>query len=157
MTETEIDPVRRLHVMAAGVRGARVAEHVVPAPFEEVWPAMAELDFLPDLHRIRVRAVDGDGDRVEATARSAYGFRARLRGFRRPGWCWLQSRFLIVGVAAAPTPDGTGTRIALTGGVRVPTRAAVVPFGTLRELTTAAHRLETRVCGPAPRPGGRRG
>lgn len=169
MTETEIDPVRRLHVMAAAVRGARVAEHVVPAPFEEVWPVMAELDFLPDLHRIRVRVIDGDGDgdgngdsdgasdRVEATARSKYGFRARLRGFRRPGWCWLQSRFLIVGVAAAPTPDGTGTRLALTGGVRVPTRAAVVPFGALREVTTAAHRLEARVCGVAARPGGRSG
>ncbi|WP_219665641.1 hypothetical protein [Streptomyces bambusae] len=145
MTEPtrEMDTVQRLHVMAAGVRGARVAERILPAPFEEVWEAMAALDFLPDLQRVWVLRTDGD--RIEALARSRYGFRAHLRGFRRPGWCWLQSRFLIVGLAAAPAPGGTGTRIALTGGVRIPTRAAVVPFGTLRELTSAGDRLATRL------------
>ncbi|OKK21266.1 hypothetical protein AMK16_12240 [Streptomyces sp. CB00455] len=148
------DPVRRLHVMAAGVRGARVAEHVVPAPFEEVWPVMAALDFLPDLARIRVLGVDGD--RIEAVARSRYGFRAHLRGYRRPGWCWMQSRFLIVGLAAVPAPgtDGPATLVALTGGVRVPGRAAVLPFGTLRELHTATRRLEDRMRVRAARPGG---
>lgn len=99
-----IDPVHRLRVMAAAVRGAHVAEHVVQAPFEEVWPVMAALGFLPDFHRVRVvRAdADADGGRFEALARGRYGFRAHLRGFARPGWCWLQSRFLIVGLAAAP-------------------------------------------------------
>ncbi|MCB5163753.1 hypothetical protein LG634_02695 [Streptomyces bambusae] len=76
-------------------------------------------------------------------ARSTYGFRAHLRGYHRPGWCWLQSRFLIIGVAAAPTP-GNHTRIALTGGPRIPTRAAVIPFGTTRELSRAADRLTAR-------------
>ncbi|MEU3721658.1 hypothetical protein [Streptomyces sp. NPDC031705] len=143
MTGTDIDTVARLHVMAAAVRGARVAERVVAAPFEEVWPVMAALDFLPDFERIRV--VRCDGERIEALARGRYGFRAHLRGFRRPGWCWLQSRFLIAGLAAAPALDGSGTRIALTGGVRIPARAAVVPFGTLRELEAAARRLDVRV------------
>ncbi|MFG2298888.1 hypothetical protein [Streptomyces sp. NPDC048603] len=141
----DLDTVRRLHVMAAGVRGARVAEHVLPAPFEEVWEAMSGLDFLPDLERIRILRTDGD--RIEALARSKYGFRAHLRGYRRTGWCWLQSRFLIAGMAAAPTADGGATRIALTGGVRIPARAAVVPFGTLRELDEAARRLSSRVGG----------
>lgn len=151
-----IDPVHRLRVMAAAVRGAHVAEHVVQAPFEEVWPVMAALGFLPDFHRVRVvRAdADADGGRFEALARGRYGFRAHLRGFARPGWCWLQSRFLIVGLAAAPAPDPAVTRIALTGGVRVPTRAAVVPFATRRELDEAAHRLAALVRTAAPRPGG---
>ncbi|MFD8146268.1 hypothetical protein [Streptomyces sp. NPDC059708] len=132
------DDIQRLRVMAAGVRGAKVVERVLPAPFEEVWPVMAALDFLPDLARTRL--LSADGDRIEVLARSKYGFRAHLRGFRRPGWCWLQSRFLLVGLAAAP--DGTGgTRIALTGGLRIPARAAVVPFGTLPELTRSAGRL----------------
>ncbi|MEV7547237.1 hypothetical protein [Streptomyces sp. NPDC089915] len=139
----EIDDVHRLRIMAAGVRGAKVVERVLPAPFEEVWPVMAALDFLPDLARTRL--LSAEGDRIEVLARSRYGFRAHLRGFRRPGWCWLQSRFLLVGLAAAPVPGGT--RIALTGGVRVPTHAAVVPFGTLPELTTAAARLAARVGG----------
>ncbi|MFD8291626.1 hypothetical protein ACFV2B_25860 [Streptomyces lavendulae] len=140
-----IDPVHRLRVMAAAVRGAHVAEHVVDAPFEEVWPLMAALGFLPDFHHVRVVRADADGGRFEALARGRYGFRAHLRGFARPGWCWLQSRFLIVGLAAAPAPDPAATRIALTGGVRVPTRAAVVPFATRRELDEAAHRLASSV------------
>ncbi|MER6214520.1 MULTISPECIES: hypothetical protein [unclassified Streptomyces] len=135
------DDVQRLHIMAAGVRGARVVERVLPAPFEEVWAAMSALDFLPDLQRTRLLRTEGD--RIELLARSAYGFRAHLRGFRRPGWCWLQSRFLLVGLAAAPAPEGT--RIALTGGVRVPARAAVLPFGTAPELRTATDRLASRL------------
>jgi hypothetical protein len=37
----------------------------------------------------------------------------RLDGVLRPGWCWLQSRFLVIGMAAAAEPGGT--RVALTG------------------------------------------
>ncbi|MEU3481102.1 hypothetical protein ACI2LO_11835 [Streptomyces sp. NPDC033754] len=147
-----IDPVERLRIMAAGVRGARIAEGVLPVPFEEVWAVMADLEgefgrFQPDMRRVRVLRVAGD--RVEALARSKYGFRAHLRGFVRPGWCWLQSRFLIIGMAAAPVPGpGGGTRVALTGGVRVrfPGRApAVVPFGTASELAQAMDLLAERV------------
>ncbi|WP_406861576.1 hypothetical protein ABZO31_14395 [Streptomyces sp. HUAS MG47] len=79
------------------------------------------------------------GDRVEAVAWSRYGMRARFRGVLRPGWCRLQSRFLIVGMAAAAEPGG-GTRVALTGGVRVPGRAALLP-GAGRELRRAMDRL----------------
>lgn len=168
MTTHEIDPVERLRIMAAGVRGARIAEEVLPVPFEEVWAVMADLEgefgrFQPDMRRVRVLRVAGD--RVEALALSKYGFRAHLRGFVRPGWCWLQSRFLIIGMAAAPEPGpgtgpgpepgpgpggftGPGTRVALTGGVRlrVPGRApAVVPFGTASELSRAMTLLAERV------------
>jgi hypothetical protein len=139
-----LDPVRRLRVMAAAVPGARLVERVLPAPLEAVWAVMGDLEggfgeFQPDMREVRVVRVDGD--RVEALARSHHGFRARLRGHVRPGWCWLQSRFLIIGMAAAAEPGG-GTRIALTGGVRVPGRAAIVPLGARRELERAAARLE---------------
>ncbi|WP_251050129.1 hypothetical protein [Streptomyces sp. ISL-86] len=142
-----LDAVSRLHIMAAGVRGARIAEHVVAAPLAEVWAVMADLEgefgrFQPDMRGVRILRVSGD--RVEALARSKYGLRAHLRGVLRPGWCWLQSRFLIIGMAAAPEPGG-GTRVALTGGVRVPGRAAIVPFGTASELARAMARLGARV------------
>ncbi|MER7467147.1 SRPBCC family protein [Streptomyces sp. NPDC097981] len=142
-----IDGVNRLRIMAAGIRGARVAEQVVPAPADTVWAVMGDLEgefgrFQPDMRSVRV--LRRTGDRVEALARSKYGFRAHFRGVLRPGWCWLQSRFLIIGMAAAPEPGG-GTRVALTGGVRVPGRAAIVPFGTARELADAMARLEARV------------
>ncbi|WP_406184120.1 SRPBCC family protein [Streptomyces sp. NBC_01006] len=142
-----LDEVNRLRIMAAGVRGARIAEQVVPAPLETVWAVMGDLEgefgrFQPDMRGIRV--LRRTGDRVEALARSKYGFRAHFRGALRPGWCWLQSRFLIIGMAAAPEPGG-GTRVALTGGVRVPGHAAIVPFGASGELTRAMTRLQARV------------
>ncbi|MFI9064500.1 hypothetical protein ACIGQE_21960 [Streptomyces sp. NPDC053429] len=142
-----MDTVGRLRVMAAGIPGARIAERVLPADPDTVWAVMADLEgefgrFQPDMRRVRVLRVSGD--HVEALARSKYGLRAHFRGVLRPGWCWLQSRFLIVGMAAAPEPGG-GTRVALTGGVRVPGRAAIVPLGTAGELARAMARLEERV------------
>ncbi|MGW6689613.1 hypothetical protein [Streptomyces sp. NPDC054961] len=148
--------VGRLRVMAAGVPGARVVEQVVPAPVEAVWAVMSDLEgefgrFQPDMRTVRVLRVTGD--RVEALARSRYGLRAHFRGVLRPGWCWLQSRFLIIGMAAAPEPGG-GTRVALTGGVRVPGRAAIVPLGAERELREAMGRLAGRLAGRVGETGG---
>ncbi|MER5484540.1 SRPBCC family protein [Streptomyces sp. NPDC002812] len=146
--DPDLDPVARLRIMAAGVPGARVVEATLPAPVEAVWAVMSDLEgefgrFQPDMRSVRVLRVAGD--RVEALARSKYGLRAHFHGVLRPGWCWLQSRFLIIGMAAAPAPDG-GTRVALTGGVRVPGRAAIVPVGAERELREAMTRLAERVC-----------
>ncbi|MFF3655948.1 hypothetical protein [Streptomyces olivochromogenes] len=138
----DLDPVRRLHVLAAGIPGAHVTEGFVAAPYDRVRALLGELEgefgrIVPDMRGLRV--VRRDGVRVEALARSKYGMRARLRGEQRPGWCWLQSRFLLLGVAAAP--DGDGTRVAFTGGVRVPGRAALVPLGVRREGERSLRRL----------------
>lgn len=143
----EVDQVGRLRIMAAGIPGAKVVESVLPAPVEAVWAVMSDLEgefgrFQPDMRSVRVLRVTGD--RVEALARSKYGLRAHFRGVLRPGWCWLQSRFLIIGMAAAPEHGG-GTRVALTGGVRVPGRAAIVPVGAERELRQAMTRLSAGV------------
>ncbi|WP_205354721.1 hypothetical protein [Embleya scabrispora] len=143
-----VDAVARLRALTAGIPGARVVEGVVPAPFADVWAVMGDLEqgfgrFQPDMRHVRVSR--RDGDRVEAYARSRYGMRARFDGVLRPGWCWLQSRFVIIGMAAVAEHDTT--RVALTGGVRVPGRAAIVPIGTGRELRLAMARLHTAVGG----------
>ncbi|MER6389816.1 hypothetical protein ACFXEL_35360 [Streptomyces sp. NPDC059382] len=153
--DATVDEVGRLRIMVAGVPGARIVERVLPAEPAAVWAVMGDLEgefrrFQPDMRGLRVLRVTGD--RVEALARSRYGFRAHLRGVVRPGWCWLQSRFLIIGMAASPEPGG-GTRVALTGGVRVPGRAAIVPLGAAPELARAMARLAARVEGVAG-PGG---
>ncbi|MGW1892248.1 hypothetical protein ACWCP6_18600 [Streptomyces sp. NPDC002004] len=139
---TDLDPVRRLHALAGGIRGAHVTEAHIDAPFERVWDLLGDLEgafgqVVPDMERLRV--VRRQGERVEALARSKYGMRARLRGVQRPGWCWLQSRFLLLGVAAAP--EGPGTRVAFTGGVRLPARAALIPLGVRREGSRSVERL----------------
>ncbi|WP_211216229.1 hypothetical protein [Longispora albida] len=142
-----IDPVARLRVLAAGIPGARVLEHRIEVSFPQVWRVMSDLEgdfgrFQPDMTGVTV--LGRDGDRVTALARSRWGFRARLEGVVRPGWCWLQSRFLIIGMAAVPAGDGA-TRVALTGGVRVPGRAMIVPVGARRELRRALTKLDQLV------------
>ncbi|MCF2531996.1 hypothetical protein [Yinghuangia soli] len=148
-SDAVLGAVGRLEVMVSGIPGARIAADVVPGDFADVWLVMGDLEggfgrFQPDMRDLRV--THREGERVTAYARSRFGFRARLHGVVRPGWCWLQSRFLVIGMAAEPLPDGTpGTRVALTGGVRVPGRAAIVPVGAERELHRALTRLRTEL------------
>lgn len=142
----EIDDVRRLRVMAAAIPGAHVTERVLPAPLADVWAVMGDLEgefgrFQPDMRQVHVTHVDGE--HIQAVARSRYGMRARFDGVLRPGWCWLQSRFLIIGMAAAA--EQHGTRVALTGGPRIPGRAAIIPIGVRREIDRAMNRLERRL------------
>ncbi|MEU7742284.1 hypothetical protein [Nonomuraea sp. NPDC049158] len=86
----DLDPVRRLRVLAAGVPGARVAERILPDPFELVWEVASDLErefgtFEPDMRHLRIVADDGGG-RLVAEARSKYGMRARFDVDLRPGW-----------------------------------------------------------------------
>lgn len=141
---SELDTVARLRALAAGVRGAAITERVIEAPVDEVWELMTDFEHgfglvEPDMRHVRV--IRADGDRVELAARSRFGFRARLHAVHRPGFFWAQSRFLIIGFAAAPEPGG-GTRVALTGGLRVPGRAALIPLGVRRAGRRSADRLQ---------------
>jgi hypothetical protein len=116
----DLDAVRRLRVLASA-RGGLYAEGVIAAPFERVWAVASDLEgelpnYLPDVRWLRVTA--SSGDRLEAYARGRLGLRARFDGVLRPGWCVLQSRFLIGGIAAVP--DGQASRIAFLGSFRVP-------------------------------------
>ena len=60
----------------------------------------------------------GDEGRLVMHARGYLGQRARFDVVIRPGWCWIESRFLLCGMAAAP--DGGGTRFGSLGGIRIP-------------------------------------
>ena len=116
----ELDAVRRLRVLASA-QGGLYAEGVIAAPFEQVWAVAADLEgelpnYLPDVRSLRVTATTGE--RLEAYARGRLGLRARFDGVLRPGWCVLQSRFLIGGIAAVP--DGQASRVAFLGSFRAP-------------------------------------
>lgn len=117
----ELDAVRRLRVLAAATPGAACREALIPAPFDAVWDIAGDLErALPLLlHDVRsVRLTQVDGERFEALVRGHSGLRARFDVVLRPGWCWMQSRFLLGGMAAVPAGDGTG--FAFLGGVRAP-------------------------------------
>lgn len=162
----DLDPVRRLRVMAACVKGTTYAEAVISAPIDAVWAVAGDLEgelhhLLPDVKSFRILTVDGD--RLEALAKGYFGQRARFDVVLRPGWCWMQSRFLIGGLAAAPEPDGT--RFAFVGGFRFrvlhPLEPIVQrvgqPFGRAvirrleRRVAAESHRPPMGATGPAPR------
>lgn len=145
--DLELDTVRRLRALAAGIPGAAVTERVFDTTTDHAWDLMwgdgsRFIEFQPDMRELV--ELERDRDRVRLLVRSRYGMRARLEGTVRPGWCWLQSRFLLMGMAVTEEPGG-GIRVALTGGVRVPGQAAIVPIGVRRESTKSLDRLAARL------------
>lgn len=134
----EFDPVRRLRVIAATTRGSSIRETVVTAPLESVWAVAADLEgelprwLFPDIRSVTVTTTT-DPDRLLARALGHSGLRAHFEVVLRPGWCLMQSRFLLGGMAA--TDEGGSTRFALLGGFR----------GPLRLLTPATRPASARI------------
>ncbi len=146
---TDIDPIRRLRALAAGISGAVVAEGFVPEAYEEVWGRLSDLErelprLVPDLRWLRI--THREGDRLEVVARGHSGLRARFDAVLRPGWCFMQSRFLIIGMAAAPAPGGTA--YATMAAVRVPGSRAISALAAPlfhRSVLKATARLRRRL------------
>ena len=118
----DLDPVRRLRVLAATLPGGVIlAEDVLDAPFDVVWAVAADLEHeFPGLVRnVRsMRIVSADGDRIVAQAGGYFGVRDRFDIVLRPGWCVMQSSRAVGGMAAVA--EGERTRFAFFGGLRVP-------------------------------------
>lgn len=148
----ELDPVRRMRVIAAATPGAAYAEKLIPAPFSAVWEAASDLEralprMVTDLRSFEITGALGE--RMTASARGRLGQRARFDVVLRPGWCVMQSRFLIGGMAAVP--EGDVTRFAFLGGVRLPGMRLLDPVLrpavrrlALRPISQLEHRLRTR-------------
>jgi hypothetical protein len=117
----DLDPVRRMRILAATTHGVGYAEKLIPAPFEAVWEAVSDLEhelprMLTDLRSFEITSARGE--RLTARARGWLGQRARFDIVLRPGWCVMQSRFLTGGMAAVA--EGEATRFAFLGGLRLP-------------------------------------
>lgn len=147
----ELDAVRRLRVIAHSTPGTGFAEHLVDAPFDRVWALASDLErqlpvMITDIRAFTVTSAVGE--RLEARARSPLGMRARFDVVLRPGWCLMQSRFVVGGMAAVA--EGEGTRLAFFGGLRLPggrpadrlLRPLMAPLGAraLKRLTDQLER-----------------
>ena len=105
-----LDPVRRLRVMAAALPGTALVERVLDAPYDDVVAMWDDLEHaVPDLDPMvrSLRILSRDGDRLRIEARQVLmpvpvQFDVELL----PGWCWMQSRTYLVGMAAVPVGDG---------------------------------------------------
>ncbi|GAA1974919.1 hypothetical protein [Catenulispora subtropica] len=128
MTEwpvAELDPVRRMRVLASALPGGGFAQARIEAPFERVWGYLADLDrSIPELvgflRRFELR---GDGT---AVATGLVGNRGRFDVELRDGWCVMQDRFVVGGFAAVA--DGDATLLAACGAVRTRGLRRVVPL-----------------------------
>jgi hypothetical protein len=131
----ELDPVRRLRVLAASVRfPVFLGEITVPAPLDAVWAVAADLErelprSLPTVRSARITRADGEN--LELLAVGTLGQRARFDVVLRPGWCLMRSRFVLGAMAAVPDPSGQGTTFASLGGFRLPGARLARPLLTL--------------------------
>lgn len=117
----DLDPIRRLRVIAATTPGVLYAEEHIAAPFGKVWAVASDLEnelprILTDVRSFEI--IEPAAGRMQARARSRLGMRARFNVVLRPGWCLMQSRFLIFGMAAVP--EEGGTRFAGLAALRLP-------------------------------------
>ena len=113
---------------------------IIDAPPEAVWHVASNLQGeMPRLVRDfrSVTITPGSGERLVMHARGYLGQRARFDVVIRPGWCWMQSRFLLCGMAAVPDPSGT--RFGFLGGIRAPGVTLLHPL--LQLVGPAAVRL----------------
>ncbi|MFJ7205871.1 SRPBCC family protein [Streptomyces sp. NPDC098789] len=115
---TELDPVQRLRVMAAGLGAVMYVEEYVAAPPDVVWDVAGDLEgelphLVPTLREFRMAGGPGQ---VQGWAHGPLGYRARFDVLLQPGYCLMQSRRVIGGMAAVA--EGEGTRFAVLGGVR---------------------------------------
>ncbi len=120
----EFDPIRRLRVIAATTPGAEIHERVLDAPLAAVWAVAADLEnelprwLFADIRSVHVTPAAEDRSVAHVVGYS--GLRARFDVVLQPGWCLMQSRFLLGGMAA--TSEDGSTRFAFLGGLRGPLR-----------------------------------
>lgn len=117
----ELDEVRRLRALHAALPGTFLAEALLPEEFEQVWPELSDLEgeflsYAPSITSIRI--TERHGERMQAMVRDRIGLRAPFDVVLRSGWCLMQSRFVVFGMAAA-TADG-GTHVGYLLGLRLP-------------------------------------
>lgn len=145
----EFDTIRRLRIIAAATPGAILHETVLAAPADTVWAVAADLEgelprwLLPDIRSIRL--TPGDGDRLVARMRGHSGLQARFDVVLQPGWCLMQSRYLLGGMAA--TSEADGTRFAFIGALRGPLHLLNQPLRPIghRSGQRAIRRFTARV------------
>jgi hypothetical protein len=132
---TPIDPIRRLHALAAAIPGSAVAEGVLDAPYEAVWETVRDLEHVGGIEilvkdpRITSRRPDPatGGERLELEYRARPIMKREVLDVDlRPGWCFMQSQLGIAAMAAVP--EGERTRFAHLEAVRLPGRRLFGPM-----------------------------
>jgi hypothetical protein len=139
----ELDPIRRLNVLATAVPGFVMAERHIPHNLASVWGIASDLEqTFPQLgggYVTSLRIVEQQGEHIIADVRGKYGLHDTFRITLRPGWCWMEGKFLIAAMAARP--EGESTRFAWASQITVPGGRFLTPLATM-SLRRTLVRLE---------------
>jgi hypothetical protein len=141
----DLDPVRRLHVLAAAIPGAALAESVLDAPFDDVWAAATDFEgAVPKIELFigHAKVVSREGERVRVHITPPMFRRAQpLDVVLRPGWCWMVSPMAVAGMAAVP--EGERTRFAHLEALTLPGGRMAAPLLSAKmALARELHRIE---------------
>jgi hypothetical protein len=141
----DLDPIRRLRVLAAALPGVTLVEVSLDAPFEAVWSVAGDLvGGVPRFEKpiTRVQITERSDDLLKVTVHMRRGPATDWNVLLRPGLCWMQStrRGMLVGMAAVPQPDGR-TRFAHAQGTRAPIGLLLAPL-LRRKLREEIRRIE---------------
>jgi hypothetical protein len=132
------DPIDRLHVIAAGIPGAAIVERVLDAPFESVWATATDFEGALSGFEVsvsRARIVKRDGETVTLESRlPLLPVHQRIDIHLREGWCLMQGRGFVAGMAARP--EGDRTRFAHLEAARVPGAAITKPLMKAKMVLT---------------------
>jgi hypothetical protein len=116
-----LDSVERLRVLRGSLHAPVFAETYFPLPVDVVWAVASDLEreiprLIPPVRSFRLQD-PGDGHRpTAAVAVGPTGRRVPFEVTLEPGWCLMQGRRVVGGMAAVP--EGEGTRFAVVGGGR---------------------------------------
>ncbi len=105
-----LDPVLRVHLLAAALPGSVVAERNVAAPFDQVWRVVTDLETMAPWYETNVTAIEiversSKWARIVATLRGGHLEEMDVRIV--PGWCLMQSQSVIVAFGARPAGQHT--------------------------------------------------
>lgn len=145
---TELNPLRRLQVLAASMPGATYDEAIVHAPSEQVWGLVSDMDTSMPLLFANFRSwrtIEHHGEHLRAVAVGHLGLRGVFEITLKPGICIMQDRRFVGGLAAMPNVGGT--RFALFAAPRGVARhlgVLIRPVGR-RVLRHSVHRLDAHI------------
>jgi hypothetical protein len=151
--QSDLDPVRRLRVLAAGLPHVALVEGVIDAPFERVWGLVGDVERGVPRFEQAVRSVEivqRRGDELELIVVHPLGVRVRFRAVLQRGWCVMGSRWGDVGMAATAEGGGARTRFAHFEGSRLLGRAGRPWFrrnvrGDFSRITALLHAPPPRI------------
>ena len=118
--EATLNDVQRLRVIAAGLPGVGYAEGIVDASIERVWGLAGDLVHGTPQIELSVRSseiLESNGDHLVVRAQTYLGMPINFNVELRFGWCLMQSRNALVGMAAIEEEPGHSTRFAHFEGV----------------------------------------